>query len=210
MTTWVVLRAAGIGAYLMLFLAVSWGLVGPTGVFGKRVSKVTSTTIHQYLGVAVLPLLAVHLGLLLIDKFRPFHVTDLVVPLHSTFRPLAVAFGVVAMYAMLVVLTTSWLKKRIGVVWWRATHLIATPALILAMVHGIFAGTDASRPWLWWTYVGTGTVVLFLLFVRAFTYGERPERKAPPVDARRRPAETVVDPSRGARVADEVVAVGDG
>ena len=27
MTTWILLRAAGIGAYLMLFLAVAWGLL---------------------------------------------------------------------------------------------------------------------------------------------------------------------------------------
>ena len=69
MTTWVLLRAAGVGAYLMLFLAVSWGLVGPTGVLGKRVSKVTATSVHQYLGAAVLPLLAIHLGGLLLDRF---------------------------------------------------------------------------------------------------------------------------------------------
>lgn len=211
MTTWMMLRAAGIGAYLMLFLAVAWGLVGPTGVLGKRVSKVTSTTIHQYLGTAVLPLLAIHLGLLLIDRFRPFRITDLLVPLHSTFRPLAVAFGVLAMYATVVVLLTSWFKKEIGVIWWRALHLLATPAFILAMVHGIFAGTDASRPWLWWTYVLTGTIVLFLLLVRAFTYGERPERKAPPAGAQRRPTRAAVqEPADDTAEEHAVVAVGHG
>lgn len=151
MTTWVLLRAAGVGAYLMLFLAVSWGLVGPTGVLGKRVSKVTATSVHQYLGAAVLPLLALHLGGLLLDRFRPFRFLDVVVPLHSVYWPLTVGLGVLAMYATIVVLLTSWFKKRIGLTWWRPLHLSATPAFILAMVHGIFSGTDSARPWLWWT-----------------------------------------------------------
>ena len=39
MTMWVILRAAGIGAYLMVFLSVAWGLVSTTGAFGGRISK---------------------------------------------------------------------------------------------------------------------------------------------------------------------------
>ena len=186
MSTWVLLRAAGVGAYLMLFLAVTWGLLGTTGVLGTRVPKATATTVHQYLGAAVLPLLAIHLGGLLVDRFRPFHVLDLVVPLHSSFRPLAVAFGVLALYSTILVLVTSWTRKRVGLVWWRALHIAATPAFILAMLHGIFAGTDAGRPWLWWTYVVTGCIVLFLLLVRALTVGVRPERKPLPAGARSR------------------------
>jgi predicted ferric reductase len=170
----------------MLFLAVTWGLLGTTGVLGKRVSKATATTVHQYLGAAVLPLLAIHLGGLLVDRFRPFGVVDLVLPLHSTFRPLAVAFGVIAMYALIVVLVSSWMRKRVGAGRWRALHLAATPAFILAMVHGIFAGTDSGQPWLWWTYVFTGCVVLFLLLVRALTVGVRPERRPLPQNAKSR------------------------
>jgi methionine sulfoxide reductase heme-binding subunit len=214
MTTWVVLRAAGIGAYVMLFLAVAWGLVGPTAVLGKRVSKVTSTTVHQYLGTAVLPLLAVHLGGLLVDRFRPFRPIDLVVPLHSTFRPLAVAFGILAMDALIVVLLTSWLRKHLSLVTWRALHLFATPAFILAMVHGIFTGTDSARPWLWWTYLITGSIVLFLLLVRAFTFGVRPERKPLPAGTQPRTVSPRPAPvgggstTAGAEEGSDVVAVG--
>jgi sulfoxide reductase heme-binding subunit YedZ len=170
----------------MLFLAVTWGLLGTTGVLGKRVSKATATTVHQYLGAAVLPLLAIHLGGLLVDKFRPFGILDLLLPLHSGFRPLSVAFGVLALYATVIVLITSWMRSRIGARLWRALHLAATPALILAMVHGIFTGSDSARPWLWWMYVITGSVVLFLLLVRAMTVGERPERKPLPAGIRSR------------------------
>ena len=39
MTTWIVLRAAGIGAYLMLFFSVAFGLVATSAPFGKRIAK---------------------------------------------------------------------------------------------------------------------------------------------------------------------------
>ena len=179
MTTWLILRAAGIGAYLVLFLSVVWGLVGTTSVVGKRVSKVTATNVHHYLGIAMLPLLALHLGGLLIDKFRPFGVLDIVAPLHSTFRPVAVAFGIVAMYLSFVILLTTWAKKRLGTTWWRRFHLASVPAFTVAMVHGVWTGTDSVQPLVWWMYMVTGAFVLFLVLVRGLTARDRPAKRAP-------------------------------
>lgn len=189
MTTWLLLRAAGVGAYLVLFLSVVWGLIGTTSVMGKRVSKVTATNIHHYLGIAMLPLLAVHLGGLFLDRFRPFGVLDLFSPLHATFRPVSVALGIIAMYLSLVVLVTTWAKRRLGTTWWRRFHLAAVPAFALAMVHGVWTGTDSVQPLLWWIYMITGSLVLFLVLVRGFTARPRPKRRPA---ARTRTAEPTV------------------
>ena len=67
MTTWILLRAAGVGAYVMLFMAVAWGLVATTAVVTKRVSKPSANQFHQFVATTGLVLLGVHLGLLLID-----------------------------------------------------------------------------------------------------------------------------------------------
>ena len=170
----------------MLFLSVVWGLVGTTSVFGKRVSKVTATNVHHYLGIAMLPLLALHLGGLLIDKFRPFGMLDLFAPLHSTFRPVSVAFGIAAMYLSIVVLLTTWAKKHLGTTWWRRFHLASVPAFTVAMVHGVWTGTDSVQPLVWWMYMVTGAVVLFLVLVRGLTARERPARRVS--STRSRPA----------------------
>ncbi len=156
MTTWILLRAAGIGAYVLLFLSVAWGLIGTTSVFGPRVPKATAVTIHQFLSTAALLLLGAHVGLLLVDSFMPFRLLDVLVPLHASFHPAATAFGVLAMYSMVTVLASSWSRRRVGPTWWRRLHLLAAPAFVLAMVHGVFAGTDSARPWMWWLYVVTG------------------------------------------------------
>jgi predicted ferric reductase len=183
-TTWVILRAAGIGAYLMLFLSVAWGLVATTSVMGKKVSKASAVAVHQFVSSIALVLLGVHVGGVLLDRFVPFHPLDIVIPLHSAFRPVAVAFGIVAMYLAVVVLVSSWMRKRIGTMLWRRLHGLAAPAFTLSMAHGIFTGTDTIRPWMWWIYVASGGTVLFLVMVRALTIGLRPARAPNPARAR--------------------------
>jgi predicted ferric reductase len=187
MITWIVLRAAGIGAYLMLWLSVAWGLVATTSIVTKRISKQSSNLFHQFTATVALTLLGIHLGGLLVDSFMSFGLPDLLIPMRSTFRPVATAFGVVAMYATVAVLTSSWTKRRIGNTWWRRLHLLAIPTFVLSMVHGIFAGTDAARPWMWGIYLATGVITLFLVIVRGLTVGYRPPR-AP--RAERTPAQT--------------------
>jgi hypothetical protein len=45
------------------------------------------------------------------------------------------------------------------------------------MVHGIFAGSDASRRWMFLIYVVTACIVVFLLILRGLTIGSRPTRR---------------------------------
>jgi len=188
MITWGVLRAAGIGAYLMLFASVAWGLVGTTSFARRWVAKPTAVAIHQFIATVAVVLLGVHIGGLLIDSFMPFGILDVLIPLHGSFRPVAVALGIVAMYATVVVLVSSWARKPLGTAWWRRLHLLAVPAFVLALVHGAFAGTDTARPWMWWIYVATGGMVLFLVLARGMSSGIRAVRATPHAGAR--PART--------------------
>jgi sulfoxide reductase heme-binding subunit YedZ len=180
MTTWIILRAAGIGSYIALWLAVDWGLIASTSLVTKRVSKPTSTLFHGVVASAGLALLLIHLGGLLVDRFMPFGPLDLLIPLRAGYRTLAVSFGVLAMYAMVLILVTSWIRKRLGTRVWRAIHLLAIPTFTLALAHGVFAGTDSSRPWMFAIYVVTGLLTLFLVIVRGLTYGYRPPRAERP------------------------------
>ncbi len=185
MTTWIILRAAGIGSYLALWLAVAWGLIASTSLVTKRVSKPTSTLFHGVVASAGLALLVIHLGGLLVDAFMPFKALDLLVPMRTTYRPVAVALGILAMYGMVIVLASSWTRKRLGTKVWRAIHLLSVPIFTLALAHGVFAGSDTSRPWMFAMYVVTGLITLFLVIVRGLTYGYRPPRAERPERAKR-------------------------
>jgi predicted ferric reductase len=191
MRTWVLLRSAGVGAYLMLFLSVAWGLVSTSGALGRLVSKASAVSIHQFVSTCGLLLLGVHVGGLLVDSFVPFGLVDVTVPGLGSYRPFATALGVIAMYAMVFVLVASWTRKRLGTKWWRRTHLLAVPTFILSLAHGVVAGTDTTRPWMWWIYVATGSIVVFLVVLRGLTAGRRPERTHRP-DVSRVPVTTAV------------------
>ena len=187
MTVWIAIRAAGIGAYVALYLSVLWGLISTTGVVTKRIAKPSGNHFHAVVATTGLALLAVHLLLLAVHDFMPFSWLDLLVPAHASYRPVAVALGIASMYATIAVAVSSWLRGRLSVRAWRAIHLLAVPAFVLALLHGVFAGTDTARPWMLVLYAGTGASVVFLLLVRSFTHGYRPPRAAP---APRRPAVT--------------------
>jgi methionine sulfoxide reductase heme-binding subunit len=177
MTTWIILRAAGIGAYLTLFLSVAFGLVATSAPFDKRFAKQSAISIHQFLSTVGLVLLGVHIGGLLADSYMHFGAKEILVPGASTYRPVAVAFGVIGMYAMVVVLVSSWMRRHYSAKLWRRFHLFAVPAFVLSMVHGIFAGADASRRWMFLLYVITACIVVFLLILRGLTVGLRPARR---------------------------------
>ena len=120
MTTWIILRAAGIGAYLMLFFSVAFGLVATSAPFGKRIAKQSAILIHQFMSTVGLVLLGVHICGLLLDRYIHFGPTQVLVPGTSSYRPVAVAIGVVGMYSMVLVAVSSWLRKHYSAKVWRA------------------------------------------------------------------------------------------
>jgi methionine sulfoxide reductase heme-binding subunit len=184
MTMWILLRAAGIGAYVALWLAVAWGLVATTGVVKKRISKPSANAFHAFVATTGLVLLGVHLTLLLLDQYMPFSLKDVLIPMRSTFRPYAISAGVLAMYAMVLLLVSSWSRSRLNTKLWRAIHLLSVPAFVLALLHGVFAGTDTERPWMFILYATTGVITFFLVVVRGLTADYRPPRPAAPTHAR--------------------------
>lgn len=179
MIMWNIIRAAGIGAYLMLWASVTWGLVATTSLFGKRVPKATSVALHQAFSTLGLLLLVTHLGVLLVDSFMPFGWLDLLIPMRATYRPAGVSFGIGAMVLMVVVLLTSWFRRQVKPTWWRRFHALSVPAFSLALVHGLMTGSDSPRPTMFWFYLATTAMLLFLVLVRAMTVGIRAARRTP-------------------------------
>jgi methionine sulfoxide reductase heme-binding subunit len=193
---WNIIRAAGIGAFLMLWGSVAWGLVATTSVFGKKVPKQTSIALHQAFSTSGLLFLAMHLGVLLVDRFMPFAPLDLVIPMRASYRPIGVSLGIASMFVLVLgVLATSWGRKLIGTKWWRRTHALSVPAFALALMHGLMTGTDSKRPPMFWMYLVSAAIVLFLLLLRGLNSERRSHRAAIPEGAVRRGPEGTTAPA---------------
>ena len=143
---------------------------------------------HRWLGAVALTFLAVHLVLLLVDPKVSFTIPQLLVPGLAPWQPLAVGFGIVAMWLLLPVTIIGRIRTRLGkagTALFKRTHVMAYAAWPLATAHYVMAGTDALSEWSLALLISGSIVLVFLLLARGFV--PAPTTRTPPAP-RTRPA----------------------
>ena len=114
---WYVARASGMVAAVLLVLTLIWGLLITTKLIDRRGLPAWLTDLHRYLGGLSVVFIAVHMVSLVFDNYLVFSWSDLFVPFASSWRPVAVAGGVIAAWLLVAVETTSlakrWLPRRL-------------------------------------------------------------------------------------------------
>lgn len=163
---WFVARSSGLVAWGLAALAVLWGLLLSTRILGRKVRPSWLLDLHRFLGGLTVVFIAIHLTGLILDPFVDFGAVQVLVPFASTWKPLAVAWGVVAFYLLLAVEFTSLLRNRIPKQWWRAVHFSSYAIFVLGTVHLLTAGTDRRSPILLWTVVAAITAVSAMTLLR--------------------------------------------
>ena len=141
--TWYLARSSGIVAYFFLAASMLWGLWLSTRTPSRR-GRAWVLDVHKSLGALGVLFTAGHLAALLADSYVDFDVTDVLVPLASPWQPLAVAWGVLALYLLVAVQVTSMLRRSLSRHHWRTVHLASFGAYLLATGHFLTAGTDAG------------------------------------------------------------------
>ena len=144
--TWYVTRASGIVAYALLAGGTLWGLALSTKIHGRRPPRPWMLDVHRMLGALAMILTLVHVVSILVDGFVDFGVVDVLVPFAVTWKPVAVAAGIVALYLLAAVEITSLVRQRISNQTWRRVHYLSFVLFVLASVHFVAAGTDAASP----------------------------------------------------------------
>ena len=165
-TFWLLARASGLTAYVLVTLSVLAGLVLKSRPFSS-LRPATVTNLHRSLAFNALGALAVHGVALVLDTTVKVTPLALVVPGLVSYRPLATALGVLCAELLVVVYASFSLRKRIGVKRWRALHWATYGIFALGTVHGLAAGTDATRPWTIALYLGAVGSVAFATAWRA-------------------------------------------
>lgn len=170
---WYLSRSAGLVAYAQLTIMVYLGLTSSSGWWDKLRLRRTVTQIHQFLGVLILPFIAVHIWATHLDAMVPFPWPSVFEPFQSSFKPIFVGFGVLASYGLLVILLTSMFRERIGVKAWRWVHYLSIPVYIMVTLHGMVTGTDTSIPWITGMYIICLGLFLLLIVYRIQVGRER-------------------------------------
>jgi predicted ferric reductase len=173
---WTCSRAAGVTAFAALALDVVFGLFVSTGILDRWVPRGASVDVHRWLSSVALAFVAVHVLALLGDATVRYDALDVLVPGFSAYRPGAVALGVFAMYGALVVQLSFGWRKRIGVRAWRMLHFAAFAVFVAAVVHGLYAGSDAAHASMRAVYAVAGITVLALVALRIALAFAQPRR----------------------------------
>lgn len=163
---WYTARAGGIIAWALLGASVLWGLALSTKVLRGRPRPNWILDLHRFLGGLALVFTAVHVLALVADSYTHFGPIEILVPFTGSWRPVAVAWGVIGMYLLIAVEVTSLLRSRLSKRAWRMTHYLSFPLFAFTTVHALAAGTDADTFALRWSLIAVSVAVTVLTWVR--------------------------------------------
>ncbi|WIG60808.1 MAG: hypothetical protein OJF49_003556 [Ktedonobacterales bacterium] len=173
-TLWYVTRATALAAYVTLSASV---ILGMLRTIARRASERVSWRVdelHQFIATLAGVFVLGHLLALKFDSYLPFSLANLLLPINEPYRPTAVVVGVFALYTLVPILLTSWLRRRMRYGVWRAVHYISFVCFVLVTIHGWLAGSDSGEPWMRAIYAGASAMVVFLLLARLFVGSPAP------------------------------------
>jgi sulfoxide reductase heme-binding subunit YedZ len=185
MTLWFLARAAGFVALLSASLTVALGAAGSSA---RRDGRIVAHLVHRSAAVVTLAMLALHGVLLVTDRFVNVSMAGALVPFTAGYRGVALGLGTLALYGFVVVALTGALRGRLAASSraanaWRTVHVAAYAAWVLAMAHGVLAGTDTVRGWALALYGASAFVVSAAVVGRIAS--ELRHRRSPLVRTRR-------------------------
>ena len=175
-TFWYLSRAAGLSAYVLLCVNVALGLALSMPLLERWVMRWRVFDLHQFTALFLVALLALHVFALLGDQYIGFTVPQLLVPFLSPYRAWQVALGILGLYLTLVVTFTFYVRQHIGQRTWRVIHYGSFAVFVLALLHGITAGTDAGTGWAIALYAVSALLIGGLTWWRISTAGTRRAR----------------------------------
>jgi methionine sulfoxide reductase heme-binding subunit len=179
-TFWIMARAAGLTAYILLTASVLAGLVVKAKPFGRTLRAATAVDLHRTIALLALGALAVHGTALVLDSTVTIGLGALLVPGLASYRPLWTGLGVVAAELMVVVYASFSQRRRIGQKAWRKLHWVTYALFAAATAHGLMAGSDSSRGWAIALYLGAVGAVAFATGWRVLVPASAPRPKPLP------------------------------
>ena len=172
-TWWYLARASGLVAWALLSISVLWGLLLSTRVFDRSISPKWITDLHRFLGGTAVLFTMMHVTTLVADSYVHFGAKEILIPFASTWRPIAVAWGVIAFWIVAAVEATSLLMKHLPRRVWHAIHLSSFVLFFAATTHAITAGTDTRSPAFVIGCTAVISTVLLLTLVRVLVPRKR-------------------------------------
>lgn len=193
---WYLTRASGIVAWGLLMASALWGILLSTRLLKPYDRPAWLLDLHRWLGTLTIVGVAVHLVALISDSYVHFGLAEVLVPMNTTWRPGAVAWGIVAMYLLVAVQASSVLMKKIPKKLWRGIHLTSYAMFVSVSVHSLTAGTDRGAALFPALAVALITLMIALTGIRLLYQGKPRTRELLSANAGAAVATTSISTSR--------------
>jgi predicted ferric reductase len=168
---WYLSRAGAMVAYVLFWASMAFGLAITNKMLRAWPGGPTPAVLHEYVSLLGLAFAAFHALILIWDGYSKYTLGQVLIPFASTnYRPLWVGLGQVAVYLLLPVTCTFYLRRAIGYRLFRQIHYLSFAVFALALGHGLLSGTDSGARWirdLYWASAVSIAGLLAYRFVRA-------------------------------------------
>jgi predicted ferric reductase len=121
--------------------------------------------LHNWTGYIALAVSIVHPVILLFSKDPRFRILDLLYPIHSPSQPLDNTIGAIALYLLVFVAVTSYMRIRLGCHLWKSFHFFIYFAAAALFWHSLFTDPALKNAPLAWSDGGKLFVQSCLLVV---------------------------------------------
>lgn len=164
-SAWYLSRASAFAAYVLLWWSMVLGLALTNKLARVWPGGPTVNDLHEHASLLGLVFGLLHALVLLGDTYIGYTLPQILIPFAGTYAPLWVGLGQIGLYLMVLVTVTFYMRRWIGRAW-RSLHYLSFAVFVLALLHGLFSGTDSSAAWALWMYAGTGMSVLGMTIYR--------------------------------------------
>jgi len=142
---WYLARSSGMVAAVLLVASFIWGVLMATRALKPIDRPAWMLAMHRWFSGLAVTATALHLVGLVADSYVHFGAKEILVPMTSTWKPVAVTLGVLSMYILATVQITSLMMKRMPKRVWRGIHYSSYALVWLVFIHAGLSGSDTSN-----------------------------------------------------------------
>lgn len=182
------IRAAGLVAAGLVMTLIIWGIGQVTGLIYRLFEPVKAWAIHKALAISLLLVGALHVSLIVINQTMGFTALDALIPFQTNYSNgtsflgmnlsgLAVAFGILAMYGVIIIVSSSlgWIYSRQKT--WRWLHYLGYLVVFDIFMHGLYVGTDLIHGLVRLAWVSLGGILIIAVVSRLLRAGTLRSKK---------------------------------
>jgi predicted ferric reductase len=176
---WFLSRASAMVAFVLLWFSMVFGLLITNKLARLWPGGPHAFNLHQHFSLLGLAFGLFHGLILMGDQYLQFNLRQVLLPFASAnYRPFWVGLGQLTFYLMCILVLSFYIRRRISPRLWRLIHFLSFVVYGMALVHGIYSGTDAGTVWVKDLYAGSAGLLLFLFNYRVLVALTKPRSKA--------------------------------